>query len=255
MLGILFLWMLLLKPQDSSWQRLQEGQALRVAMDPSFPPFDTVTAEGQMAGFDVALARELGRRMSVHVTFIPIAFDGLVDAVIAGRADAVISAFPLDKRLTENVRYSHPYFEAGLVMVTRANSQMTAPGQLADVTVAAEWGGDGDVWSREHKLPTILRTETPNESLNAVLDKRADAAIVDAVSAALYPKPGLLMHTPPLVSEPYVIVLPKQAPRLAKAVDTALSDMMTDGTWEMLAEEYFPNPPIPLLMKTPTRNQ
>ena len=243
--GIALLYMMLFRAQDAAWERLQQGEALRVALDPSFPPFDDVGPDGQVVGFDVDLAREIGRRLGVPVTFIPIAFDGLADAVMAGRADAVISAFPLDERLTEDVRYSQPYFEAGLVMVTRDESDLASPEQLADVPVAVEWGGQGDAWAREQKLPNILRTETPDDALNAVLDGRAGAAIVDAVTAALFDRAGLIVHAPPLVSDPYVIVLPKQSPKLTDAVDETLANIMTDGTWQTLAGKYFPNPPLP----------
>ena len=248
--GIALLWMMvfwLRNSQDATWERLQKGEALRVAMDPSFPPFNDTNANGQMVGFDVDLAREIGQRLGTPVTFIAIAFDGLVDAVLAGKADVVISAFPLDERLTEDVRYSQPYFEAGLVLVTRADSAITSLEQLNDATVAVEWGSQGDAWARQQGLSHIQRLETPNDVLTAVLDGRADAAVVDAVTAALFPEPGLVMHTPPLTSDPYVIVLPKQSPRLADAVDEALTEIMTDGTWERLAEKYFPNPPEPPL--------
>ncbi len=243
--GIALLYLMLFRAQDAAWQRLQQGEALRVALDPSFPPFDTLDAAGQVAGFDVDLARELARRLGVPVSFTAIAFDGLADAVMAGKVDAVISAFPLDERLTEDVRYSQPYFEAGLVMVTRADRALTSPDELADAPVAVEWGGQGDAWAREQKLPHILRTETPDEALNAVLAGRAEAAIVDAVTAAMFAKPGLAPHAPPLISDPYVIVLPKQAPKLADAVDEALAEIMADGTWRKLAEKYFPHPPGP----------
>lgn len=244
LLGILLLWMLLLRPQDASWQRLQKGQALRVAMDPSFPPFDMLDAQGEVQGFDVDLAREIGHRLDAPVAFIAIAFDGLADAVIADRADVVISAFPLDERLTEDVRYSHPYFEAGLVMVTRADSSLHSSQQLTSHKIAVEWGSQGDAWTREKGLSDILRLETPDDALDAVKRGQVDVAIVDAVSAALYSEPGLIIHAPPLVSDPYVIVLPKQAPKLAEAVDKALSEMIEGGTWKTLAEKYFLTPPI-----------
>lgn len=243
-LGVALLYVLLLRPDDAAWQRLQQGEALRVALDPSFPPFDTVDANGRVAGFDVDLAREIGQRLGVEVAFLPIAFDGLADAVMAGRADAVISAFPRDERLSEDVRYSRPYFEAGLIVVTRAEDAPLDAEQLAPVNVAVAWGGQGDAWARAHNLTHIQRTDTPDEALQAVLDRRADAAIVDAVTAALFPQPGLRMQSPPLVSDPYVIVLPRQAPRLAEAIDAALTDLLQDGSWDALARKYFPNPPF-----------
>jgi ABC-type amino acid transport substrate-binding protein len=142
-LGVALLWVLLTRPQDTAWERLQRGGSLRVALDPSFPPFEDTNDQGELVGFDIDLAREIGRRLAIPVTFLPIAFDGLADAVMAGKADVVISAFPYDERLTEDVRYSQPYFEEGLVMVTREASPLTSPEQLQEALVAVEWGGRG----------------------------------------------------------------------------------------------------------------
>ncbi len=245
LVGAALVWMMVFRAQDASWERLQRGEALRVALDPTFPPFEDVDARGQVVGFDVDLAREIGRRLDVSVSFIPIGFDGLADAVMAARADAVISAFPYDERLTQDVRYSQPYFEAGLVLTTRAGSALASPEQLAGATIAVEWGSQGDAWTREQGLSDIVRTETPDAALDAVLSGRADAAVVDAVTAALFPKPGLTILAPPLVSEPYVIVLSRHAPKLAEAVDDALGSIIADGAWTALAERYFPNPPRP----------
>jgi len=229
--------------KDATWERLQGGGHLRVAVDPSFPPFDDVNAQGEITGFDIDLARALAQRLGTSPEFIVISFDGLVDAVLAGKADVVISAFPLDQRLSEDVRYSQPYFDAGLVWVTRAESGLTEPQQLAQTTVAVEWGSQGDAWARAQKLPRVVRYETPDATLAAVLAQEADAAIVDAVSAGLFPQPGLLIHTPPLASDSYVIVMPKDAPKLAAAVNAALAEIIAEGEWTRLAEKYFFYPP------------
>ena len=243
-------WLLLVVLADRNWQRLQQGGALRVAIDPSFPPFDTADAKGEVAGFDVDLARDLAQRLAVPVEFKSIAFDGLVDAVIAGKVDVVISAFPLDPRLTQDVRYSQPYFEAGLVLAVPEGSLVQATTDLTGRKVAVEWGSQGDAWGREQGLD-VLRLETPGEALNAVASGVADAAIVDAVTAALSLPAGLVVRQPPLTSEPYVIILPRRASKLADALDQALALALTDGTWEGLARAYFPAPPVPPVITTP----
>lgn len=226
---------------DTAWTRLQRGGALRVAIDPSFPPFDDLDAAGQVAGFDVDLARELGRRLAAPVQFQAIAFDGLVDAVIAGKADVVISAFPHDPRLSEDVRFSRAYFEAGLVLVTPADAPATA---LANQPVAVEWGSSGDAWARGQGL-TVLRRESATDALAAVQTGEAAAAVVDAVTFALTATPGLIAQSPPLSSEPYVMVLPKTAPRLAAAIDEALAAILAEGVWADLVAAYFAQPPPP----------
>ncbi len=245
LLGAVSIWFLL-RPRDEAWARLQGGGPLRVAVDLSFPPFDTLDAKGQPAGFDVDLAQEVARRLDTTVEFKAIGFDGLVDAVIASKADIVISAFPLDPRLTQDVRYSRPYFEAGLVLVAPEGSTLVGPNDLTGRTVAVEWGSLGDAWAREHGL-TIARKETPIEALAAVAQKQADVAIVDAVTAALSASPGLVISTPPLQSDPYVIVLSRGASKLTQAVDEALAAMLADGTWQKIARKYFPvAPPLPV---------
>ncbi len=234
----------LLPPRDPVWARLQKGEPLRVVLDPTFPPFETLDAMGQPIGFDVDLAHELGRRLHVPVQFQAIAFDGLVDAILAGRGDIVLSAFPLDPRLSRDVVYSRPYFEAGLVWVTAAR---TAPGPDTAGTgpVAVEWGSLGDAWARERGL-NVLRYETPTAALTAVGEGLAVAAVVDVVTAALFLPTGLIIHNPPLVSDPYVILMPRRAEKLATAVNDALAAILTDGTWHKLADRYFvalPPPP------------
>ena len=244
-------WLLLVVLADRNWQRLQQGGALRVAIDPSFPPFDSMDANGEVAGFDVDLARDLARRLAVPVEFKSIAFDGLVDAVIAGKVDVVISAFPLDPRLTQDIRYSQPYFEAGLVLAVPEGSSVQTTTDLVGRKVAVEWGSQGDAWGREQGLD-VLRLETPGDALNAAASGEAEAAIVDAVTAALSLPAGMVLRQPPLTSEPYVIILPRRAGKLADALDLALAQALTDGTWQRLSRAYFPAPPAPPIIATPT---
>ncbi len=241
----LALW--LLRPGDDAWERLQRGGALRVAIDPSFPPFENVDAQGQLVGLDVDLARMIGDELGVPLAFQSIAFDGLVDAVIADKADIVISAFPMDPRLTQDVHFSPPYFEAGLVWVTGDDSTIASADEFINYRVAVEWGSEGDAWARAHGLQ-IERYDTPSAALQAVATGAAEIALVDAVTAAMQAPPHILVHSPPLVAEPYVIVVSLQSPRLADAIDELVITMQENGRWEALVQPYFNIlPPRPLI--------
>ena len=237
-------WLLLVVLADRNWQRLQQGGALRVAIDPSFPPFDTVDARGGVSGFDVDLARDLAQRIGVPIEFKSIAFDGLVDAIIAGKVDVVISAFPLD--FPVHARHS---LQPALF---RSRAGTGGPGWQPDTDNCRSGraqggrgvGKPGRRLGREQGLD-VLRLETPGDALNAAASGAAGAAIVDAVTAALSLPAGMQVRQPPLASEPYVIILPRRAGKLAEALDHALALALSDGTWERLARTYFPVPPAP----------
>ena len=65
-----------------------------------------------------------------------------------------------------------------------------------------------------------------------MLDGEADAAAIDAVSLALFDagKGDLIAIGEPLQSDPYVIVVPVNAPKLLDAINETLAALEADGT-------------------------
>ncbi len=78
-------------------------------------------------------------------------------------------------------------------------------------------------------LVLVLR-DSVTDALDALLAGEADAALVDAISFALYVRAGELVTVgQPVVSDPYVIVVPRDAPDLLRAVDETLA--VAEGQW------------------------
>jgi len=243
--GIL-LWRTVQRGEDEVWARIQRSGVWRVGMDPSFPPFESLDESGQLVGYDVDLARAIAARWGVEVSFQGIGFDGLLPALWADKADSVISALPLDPRMTRDVAYSVPYFEAGLLLVVaEGTTDIAAPDDLAGRRLAVEWGSEGDVQGRElrRRLPglTLLPFPHPQDALAAVAEGEADAALVDAVTLRQFRREHGSVRAvgEPVVSVPYVIAVPRQAPRLLAAVNEALSALRDDGTLARLEEKWL----------------
>jgi len=240
------LWQSARQAEDEVWARIQRNGVWRVGMDPSFPPFESLDEDGRPIGYDVDLARAIAARWGVEVTFEGIGFDGLLAALWAHKADSVISALPVDPRMTRDVAYSTPYFEAGLLLVVaEETTDIAGPDDLAGRRLAVEWGSEGDVQGRElrRRLPemTLLPFPHPRDALAAVVAGEADAALVDAISVLQfqYERGGVRAVGAPLVSVPYVIAVPRRAPRLLAAVNEALMALQEDGTLARLEEKWF----------------
>lgn len=89
---------------DRSLERIEQAGLLKIGLDASYPPFEDIDeATGEIRGFDVDLARELGRRLGVEIEIINSGWDGLYDALEAGRFDAVISGMVYDPWQTDRV--------------------------------------------------------------------------------------------------------------------------------------------------------
>ena len=263
---------------DATWDRVRESGILRVGMDASFPPFETIAADGTLVGFDVDLARELGRRLGpalsgpvlseaegaegIEVQFVAnLPYDGLYDALAVGRVDIVISALVVNPARMADFAYSTPYFDAGQVLVAREKpDRFRKTCQVSDLdgcTLAVEFGTQGDLearkWARRLSDLAVVPYQTAAEALASVVAGEADGALVDHVSALAAtgktlgvsenPKGfegfELVIVGEPVVEEPYAVAVRHDSQRLLRAINEALAEMEADGTMRALIAEWL----------------
>ena len=253
LLGVGLLWAFLggnpvarLLRQDRTWQAMQARGAWRVGMDPSFPPFELLDETGKPAGYDVDLAQQIAATWGLTVTIVPIGFDSLLDALQAGKIDSVISALPYDPRLTKDIGYSDPYFEAGIRLVTTAGSPLTSVEELAGLTVAVEWGSTGDMigrrLQREQGIELALASfESPEEAIRALVEGSAAALFIDNITLLEARAAGLELQAigPALEGNPYVIATPIGAYELQNALENALKTLEERGAFVELTQRWF----------------
>jgi len=232
--------------QDETWARIQREGVMRVGMDASWPPFEYVDEDGQIVGFDVDLARELGRRLGVEVEFVNLGFDGLYDALKSGKCDAIISALPYDPMMTKDVAYSHSYFNAGEVLVVRDDErEIDDESDLKGKRVGVEWGSTADMEARRlaERIEgmELALYGTSEEALWALKDGEVEAAIADAVSAYGFIKAegGVKIVGEPLTDEPYVIAVRLESRILLERINEALGIMKEDGNLDSLVRKWF----------------
>ena len=238
---------------DDTWDRVRQTGAMRVGMDASFPPFEAVAADGTLIGFDVDLARELGRRLGVEVQFVAnLPYDGLYDALAVNRVDVVISALVIDPDRMADFAYSASYFDAGQVLVVRSTRRrgegegnVEEMSDLAGHSVAVELGTQGDLearkWARRLLDLSVVHYETASEALAAVEGGSVDAALVDHVSALATGNLGerSVIVGGPVVQEPYAVAVPRESRYLLRAINDALAEMEADGTMEALVAQWL----------------
>jgi ABC-type amino acid transport substrate-binding protein len=231
---------------DGTLERVQSDRVLRVGLDASFPPFETLDTAGEVSGVDADLARALAARLGAEPAFVNLGFDGLYDALLADKVDVVISGLPYDPRRTRDVIYSPPYFNAGQVLVARAGDTALDGSQaLAGRSVAVEWGSQADMEARRLKQTvaglTILSRPTAQDALQALAAGQADAAIADGVSARQFMRSsaGQVRVVETLTDEPYVIASRARSRRLAEAIDQALLELRESGELDRLLARWF----------------
>jgi polar amino acid transport system substrate-binding protein len=243
--GVLYTlrWYAVTRPATTTPELFPYGE-LRVGIDASFPPFGVATAD-DLFGLDVDIARELGERLDLPVRFVNLGYDGLYDSLRVDQVDVLISALLIDPLRHNEVHYSTPYFNAGLVLVSAVGSEFDSMATMPDHALAYQYGSLADAEARRW-LRRVLPFETrPYELTEYALDAarlgEADAALVDAISARLY-----LREYPDWdVQQHYVadnwLALATRRDKTSKwiAINEALHSLIEDGTLEMLIDEWL----------------
>ncbi len=83
---------------------------LRVGMDLSYPPFETVDTTNEPEGISVDIAYALGEYLDREVEVVNTNFGSLIPALNSGEIDIVIASMSITAERENSVDFSDPYF-------------------------------------------------------------------------------------------------------------------------------------------------
>ena len=222
-----------------------EPLPLRVGMDLSYPPFETIGPDGRPAGISVDLAEALGAGLGRPVQIENMPFTGLIPALKSGKIDLIISSMTATPERARTVAFSDPYLTTGLAALVPAGSTASdwaaidQPGR----TVVVRQGTTGEVFARANlRQAGILALEKENACVLEVVQGKADAFIYDQMSVfrnARRHEGKARALLAPLQQESWAVALRPEDTELRAAVDNFLAEFRTGGGFDKLAERYL----------------
>ncbi len=161
----------------------QEKAKYIAAFEPTFAPFEYTDENGEFVGFDVDLIKAIAEVQGFEVELQSLGFDGLIPAVQTGTIDIAISGMTIKPERAEQVDFSVPYYQAGLIMaVQEGNNEITKPEDLAGKTIAVQIGTTGADFANKIKEEYGAKVKTFNTTDLVFMELEnggADAVIND----------------------------------------------------------------------------
>lgn len=228
--------------------RIVSSGEMRVALSGRQAPFNAMSRDGELIGFEVDLARLLGESLGVDVVFVTRPFPALLDALTQGEADVVMSGMAITARRNLRVAFAGPYVMSGKAILTKSET-LAAAKTAADLDKAklrfVALAGSTSQRFAERRLPNAQLETTDNydTAVLRVLDGDADALIADLPACRLtvlrFPEEGLLTLASPLVMEPIGIALPSGDPLLLNLLENYLNALDSTGALEELRRKWL----------------
>ncbi|HEY9625827.1 MAG TPA: basic amino acid ABC transporter substrate-binding protein [Coleofasciculaceae cyanobacterium] len=231
------------------------GETLKVAIDPTFAPFQIKAANGSYEGFDIDLFNAISEAAGFKAELQQLPFDGIIPALQAGTVDATISTMTITAERAKTVDFSKPYFKAGLaIAVQEDNTDITSLATLKGKRIAVQIGTTGAEQAKAAG-PSDLRTfDNAPLALQELANGNVDAVVNDAPVTLYAIKSGnitgLKVVGELLTEDYYGMATPKGSPNLEK-INAGLATVISNGKYAEIYTKWFGGTPPTLPDKAP----
>lgn len=230
----------------------QDGQQAKekytAAFEPTFAPFEFTDENGEYTGFDVDLIKAIAEVQGFEVELQSLGFDGLIPAVQTGTIDIAISGMTIKPERQEQVDFSIPYYQSGLIMaVQEGNDEITEPKDLAGKTIAVQIGTTGAFFADEVKEEYGAKVKTFNTTDLVFMELEnggADAVINDLPVTKEYidkKGKGKVKMVGDILGgdEFYGIAVQKGNEEMLQLINEGLQKLKENGKYAEIYEKWF----------------
>ena len=210
--------------------------------------------EGSSAkGFDYEMALEVAQTTGIKPEFVPMDFADLFTALDKGDIDMIASQVSVTEEREKAYDFSHPYFVTYLSFTTPKDSPIKKLKDINGTKVAIVDGtAQESILKARFPKAGIVKRKNESAALEAVAAGKADSFFYDAPFTD-----GLIKHAPVPMEERIVFPSDKapiafvfrKGDGLKDQADSALDEMIVNGTWLRIKTTYFKEYPLSELFR------
>lgn len=217
-----------------------KGQLVMVT-NLEFPPFE-YRENDQPAGIDVDIAKEVAKKMGLELKVDDIAFDSIIPELVSGKADISFAGMTVTEDRKQSVDFTQTYAKASQMIIVKNDSSIAGPDDLKNKRIGVQQGTTGDLFSSTVEGATIERYNKGMEAVQALVQGKVDAVVIDEQPAKVYVKEvqgtKVLDAVAKQDTEEYAAAVKKGNTALLNNVNKALDQMKADGTIDQIIAKY-----------------
>ena len=233
---------------DAGFTTAVEGK-LYVATNVAFPPYEFY--EGTEAvGIDMDIARAIGEKLGLEVVIEDMEFDAINESVKSGKSDVGFGGMTVTPERAEIIDFTTSYATGVQVVIVPEDSAITSVDDLfaegASTIIGVQRNTTGDLyttWDLEDAgLATIDRYSKGADAVQAMVAGKVDCVVIDNEPAKAFvaENEGLKILETAYALEDYAASVSKDNPELYEAINTALEELIADGTVAEIVAKYIP---------------
>ena len=224
-----------------------EAGKLHMATNAAFPPYEMLTDTGSFEGIDVEVATEIAKKLGLELVVDDQEFTAAITAAANGQSDIVMAGLTVNEERKETLDFTDTYATGVQVVIVKEGSDVTMD-NLGDKLIGTQKGTTGYFYASDtpenggYGEDHVIGYDNGAIAVEALKGGQVDCVIIDNEPAKAYvaANEGLALLEGNWVIEDYAIGIKKGNTELLNAVNTALNELIEDGTVQKIVDKYIP---------------
>jgi polar amino acid transport system substrate-binding protein len=222
---------------------------LKIGTEGAYPPFNSLTADGKLVGFDIDIANALCAEMKTECEFVTQEWDGMIPALQAGKFDAIVASMSITEERKQQVAFTDKYYVTPLALVALKDSDLTStePAALSGKTIGAQASTTMSIYADDHYAPAgaeVKQYPTNDEAMADLTNGRLDSVISDKFVLTEWMKTSgndccKLVGDVAGSETPIGIAVRLDDNELREKLNAAIAAIVENGEYEKIQAKYF----------------
>ncbi len=220
---------------------IKEG-VLTMATNAEFPPYEYY--EGQdIVGIDVEIAQLIADKLGFKLEVVDVAFDSIIPGVQQGKYDIGMAGMTVTEERLREVLFSDSYATGVQSVIVKEGGSIASLDDIAGKKIGVQTATTGDIYaSDEYGDENVIKYDNGAVAVQALLAGKVDCVIIDNEPAKSYvaANEGLAILDTEYAVEDYAICIAKENTELQGKINTALAELIADGSVQKVIDKYIP---------------
>ena len=230
----------------------KDWKKVRIGVEGAYPPFSYVQPDGELAGFDIEIAKALGVAMGAEVTLVAQDWDGMIPALMAKKYDAIIASMSITEERKKKVAFSKKYYNTPAKFITKKGTMPTfSIDALKGKTVGVQRATIHDQYLTDvyGKDVNIKRYGSQDEAYLDLGAGRVDLLLADSIALSDgflkkeegkdYEFVGPNLSDPKWFGDGAGVAIRKQDKDLEALFSKAIDTIRANGVYKSIQDKYF----------------
>ncbi|WP_048648724.1 ABC transporter substrate-binding protein [Nitratireductor soli] len=229
----------------------QDTMKLKIGTEGAYPPFNNLTADGTLEGFDVDIARALCEEMKADCEFVTQDWDGIIPALQAGKFDAIIASMSITEDRKKEVDFTDKYYNTPPAIVAPKDSDIkgVTKEDLAGKTIGAQGSTTHSTYAEQTFADSDVKLyPTAEEYKLDIISGRLDAVIDDVIvleeflksdEGACCKQIGTVTPVESIYGPGIGIAIRKGEDALREKLNAAITAIRANGKYKEVNDKYF----------------